>query len=230
VLNAAAATAFGFASPRQAVGQTTPDGSTIVGIAPEVRFQTLRQPSEAILYQLKPGDVLTFRSADDAQAAYRAIEPLWRRYFPNQILEVHTAQSFLTAMYDDDLRLARMLAMASAVTIVLAAFGIYVLSAYSVQRSARAIVLRKLHGARGADIAALVGGEFVLLVGAGALLGLPPAALAIQRYLAGFVDHAAIGGWTLAASLMLAALVATLATARHTLAALRLPPALALRD
>ena len=230
VLNAAAATALGFASPRQAVGQTMPNGDSIVGIAPEVRFQTLRQPSEALLYQLKPGGVLTFRSADDAATVYRDIEPLWRRYFPDEILEVHTAQSLLTAMYDDDLRLSRMLALASAVAIALAAFGIYVLSAYSVQRSAREIVIRKLHGARGVDIAALVGGEFALLVGAGAVLGLPPAALAIQRYLAGFVEHAPVGGWTLAAALTLAALVATLATARHTLTALRLPPALALRD
>ena len=39
-----------------------------------------------------------------------------------------------------------------------------------------------------------------------------------------------MGGWTLAAALLMAALVALLATMRHTLAALRMSPALALRD
>ncbi|HZV67672.1 MAG TPA: hypothetical protein VFG03_22530, partial [Telluria sp.] len=67
-------------------------------------------------------------------------------------------------------------------------------------------------------------------VGAGALIGLPPAAVAIERYLARFTERAPIGMWTLAAALAMALLVALLATARHTLAALRIAPVLALRD
>lgn len=82
---------------------------------------------------------------------------------------------------------------------------------------------------RGA-IARLVGKEFALLIGAGALLGLPLAALAIERYLTGFVARAPMGAWPLLAALFLALLVALGATARHTLAALRIAPAAALRS
>ena len=124
----------------------------------------------------------------------------------------------------------RILVITSLTAIALAAFGIYVLSAYSVQRNRRQIVLRKLHGAGRKDIALMLGREFSILVGVGALIGLPPAIVATQRYLASYTEHAPVGIWTPAAALLLAMLVALLATTRHTRVAMRMSPALALRE
>jgi cell division protein FtsX len=230
VVNVTAARALGYAQPQDAVGQTVPGGMQIVGIAPEVRFQGLHQPPKATVYFIRPGFVATIRTTDSLAAAYNNIEPLWRRHFPNAILEMTTQQAVLAERYVADARLMRILITTSVIAIALAAFGIYVLSAYSVQRSRREIVMRKLHGAGRIDIALMMGREFSALVGFGALVGLPLAAVAIQRYLASYTERAPIGGWTLAAALLLATLVALLATTRHTLTALRMSPALALRD
>jgi hypothetical protein len=60
-------------------------------------------------------------------------------------------------------------------------------------------------------------------------VGLPLAALAIQRYLSEFAEQAPIGAWTLLAALVSVLAVSLGATLRHTLAALRISPALALR-
>jgi ABC-type antimicrobial peptide transport system permease subunit len=134
------------------------------------------------------------------------------------------------ANYSEDARLAKMLTAASVVATALASFGIYVLSAYSVKRRSREIVLRKLYGAGGGDVGRLVAREFAWLIGIGALAGLPLAWLAIERYLAGFVERAPMGGWPMVYALGCIALVALAATARHTLAAVRMSPVLALRD
>jgi len=230
VLNTAAALALGYATPADAVGKRVSDGGQIIGIAPEVRFHDLRMASGAIFYRVQPARVLTIRTGDSFATAYDHVALLWQRHFPNQIMDLQSQSAVLADRYADDARLVRMLAYTSAVAIVLAAFGIYVLSAYSVQRHRRQIVLRKLYGARRRDIAVMLGREFSLLVGAGALVGLPLAALAIQRYLAAYTERAPIGAWTLAAALALALLVALLATSRHTLAALRMAPVAALRD
>jgi putative ABC transport system permease protein len=112
----------------------------------------------------------------------------------------------------------------------IAAFGIYVLAAYSVQRRAREIVLRKLYGAGNAAVGGLVAREFAVLIGAGALLGLPPAWLAMQHYLASFIERAPVGAWTIMGALLVAVAVALGSTLRHTLAAVRIRPALALRE
>ena len=100
----------------------------------------------------------------------------------------------------------------------------------SVQRRAREIVLRKLHGAGRAAIAALVGREFLLLMAVAAVIGLPPAILAIQRYLAPFAERSPLGAWAPAAAVACALLIMTAATARHTVAAMRMAPVQALRD
>ncbi|GJI96874.1 hypothetical protein RugamoR57_35920 [Duganella caerulea] len=230
VVNTAAALALGYASPQDAVGQVVPGGMEIVGVAPDVRFQGLHQPSKAVVYFVRPGGVVMVRTSDSLETAYGAIEPVWRRHFPNAIMEMKTQQAVLEERYGTEKRLIRILAFTSLIAIALAAFGIYVLSAYSVQRSRREIVMRKLHGAGRVDIALMMGREFSALVGAGALIGLPLAAVAIQRYLAEYTEHAPIGVWTLAAALAMALLVALLATTRHTATALRMSPALALRD
>lgn len=232
VINAAAALALGFATPQAAVGQFLTNGDRsvqIVGIAPEVRYQSLKQTAQPLVYRVAPAQVLTLRTSGDAATVHAGIAPLFKRYFPDSVLELQTAASLFGLAYADDVRLAHMLASSSLIAVALAAFGIYVLSAYSVQRSRKEIVLRKLHGAGRAAIARLVGREFAALITAGAVLGLPLAALAIQRYLAGYTERAPMGAWPLLAALGLAALVALLATARHTLAALRVSPALALR-
>ena len=196
VLNAAATLALGYTVPQDAVGQALPSGSRINGIAPDIRFNGLRQPSKALIYRVRAAGVLNIRVSDGLDIA--SIEPLWRRQFPNEIMEIATQQAVLTEGYAEDARLTRMLAVTSLTAIALAAFGIYVLSAYSVQRSRREIVMRKLHGARRVDIALMMGREFSSLVGAGALIGLPLAAVAIERYLASYTDRAPIGMWTLA--------------------------------
>jgi cell division protein FtsX len=231
LLNADGAAALGYASPQEAVGQMLPPaGAKIVGIAPEIRYQGLHAPSKALIYRVRPASVVMLRTSASVDAAYGMIEPLWRHSFPKAILEIQTQQAILTERYAEDARLMRILAISSVTAIALAAFGIYVLSAYSVQRSRREIVLRKLHGAGRKDIALMLAREFSLLVGAGALIGLPLAAVATQRYLASYTEHAPVGGWTLAAALLLAVLVALVSTTRHTLTAMRMPPLLALKD
>jgi hypothetical protein len=231
VLNARGALALGYASPEAAVGQMLDEKTRIVGIAPDLRYQTLRQQPEPMLYRVADNlGVLTVRTGADQAGVRAAIETLWARHFPNAAPDIESAGSIFAENYNEDRRLARILGLASLVATTLASFGIYVLAAYSVKRRSREIVLRKLHGARASDIARLVTREFGTLIGIGALAGLPLAWLAIERYLGTFVERAPMGQWPLAGALALVTLVGIGATARQTLTAVRISPARALRD
>lgn len=125
--------------------------------------------------------------------------------------------------------MAQLLMAATCIALLIAAFGTYVLSANTVQRRAKEIVLRKLHGARGGDIGLLVLRETGALILAAGAIGLPVAAVAIQRYLAGYVEQAPMGYWTLLFALTLTMSIALLAIARQTWLAMRLSPANALK-
>lgn len=236
LLNMAAAQALGYRAAQDAVGKmpfaTGEDGTdiTVVGVAPELRHHSMRERSGPIVYLLTDSDsVVTVRTALDQQALATTIGPLRRQYFPNGMMVMQSAASIFGDSYAQDLRMAKILGAASLVALALAAFGIYVLSAYTVQRSRREIVMRKLHGASNGAIARRLGREFGLTVAVAALIGLPVAALAIRFYLAGFAEQAPLGQWPLAAGLALASVAAIAATARHTLSAIRMSPLAALR-
>jgi putative ABC transport system permease protein len=238
VINASAVPKFGFASPADAVGKMLfqPGGDhgpvQIVGVAPDIRHRSAREGQQpSVFYLSQRLKTFTIRCRQDPVSVKRAIEDIWPRHFPNETVNVQRMGSFIAGeFYEDDLRLAKLLAASSVIAIAIAAFGIYVLAAYSVQRRTKEIVLRKLYGADKGAIGGLVGREFASLVGAGALFGLPAAWMAIHRYLAPFTERAPIGLWTLAAALAVALAVALAATLRHALAATRIRPALALRD
>ena len=237
VVNAAAARRLGFASAQDAVGKmlsATHGGQPmqIVGVAPDIRQRSAREGQQPSVFYLRERvGLFTVRASGDQDAVKRAVEALWPRYFPNESLGVSRLPVVMNDMfYADDLRLSKLLAASSVIATAIAAFGIYVLAAYSVRRREREIVLRKLYGAGGAAIGGMVAREFALLIGAGALLGLPFAWLAIQRYLGAFAERAPVGAWTLAGALLLACAVTLASTLRHTLAAVRIRPALALRE
>ncbi|WBS03174.1 ABC transporter permease [Pseudoduganella sp. SL102] len=238
MLNQAGALALGFPSAQAAVGGLVSfehDGkrmtARVIGIAPDLRHESLRENPQPMYYRnALDASVLTIRGDGDLRELERQAIGLFGKFFPDDMPEVRPAASYLAESYAQDLRLASLLGAASIVAILLSAFGIYVLSAYNVQRRGREIVLRKLHGAGRAAIARLLGREFAVLLALGAVIGLPPAALAIRAYLAAFVDHAPIGGWTLLGAAAIAVLVAALATLRHTVAALRATPGTILRS
>jgi ABC-type antimicrobial peptide transport system permease subunit len=104
------------------------------------------------------------------------------------------------------------------------------LSANTVQRRAREITLRKLHGAQRADVGLLMLREIGTLILAAGVIGLPIAAVAIQRYLSGYVERAPVGYWTLLFALALTLVIALIAISRHAWLAMRLSPAEALRS
>lgn len=239
VINAAAARELGFATPAEAVGQSVffngPDNQRVtkrvIGIAPDVRFQSMRVAPRAIAYELSnAGHTLSVHFSGTGAAAEQIVHMLWPRYFPDAIVQIRRAGDILADAYAEDMRMVRLLLIATGIALSIAAFGTYVLSAHSVQRRAKEIVLRKLHGAARRDIALLVVRETGALVLLSAAIGLPIAGLAIARYLAGYIEHAPIGGWTLLAALSCTLAIALLAVARHSWIAMRMQPALVLRD
>ncbi len=241
VINAIASHSLGFASPRLALGATLLFRShatggkgqliakRIVGIAPDIRFYSLRKTPGAIAYELWPGTTLTIRACGSIADAEEAVRSVWPRYFPNSVLEIKPAGAVYAANYADDARLARLLWLATAIAIIIAAFGIHVLAADAVARRTGEIALLRLFGARRRDICKLIAGEIGSVVLISAAISLPLAAVAIARYLAPFTERSPIAFWTLAEATVAALAIASLAAARHAWVAMRLKPAVALR-
>lgn len=236
VINKASVTMLGFESPSDAVGKFVLYGSKkepkqIIGVIDNVRDQSVRENVSPMLYLPHPrAAVLTIRAPGDSTQIQEAIAQQWNRDFPDYALELDSLKAKIVSNYADDLRLSWLLLVATMVIGIISSLGIYVLSAYNLQRRVREIALRKLFGAKRLGIARLVGKEVLLMVVLSAVIGLPFAAFGTAQYMANFVERAPVEVASLVIAFLVSAVVAFAATLHTTLSALRVAPARALRD
>jgi putative ABC transport system permease protein len=100
--------------------------------------------------------------------------------------------------------------------------GIFGLTLLSVRRRYKEIGIRKVLGARVAQVVALVGRELILLVAAANLIAWPAAYFVMKRVLDGYYYRIALGPW-----FFLAAGIVSLAVALLTAGGLGVKAALA---
>lgn len=232
VLDRMGAQALGYANPQDAIGKTVgrERPRTVVAVVENVRLENARRQIQPKVFFLRKavGGALILRGSDTA-ALRRAVDATWPQVYPEVLPRVETVAHYIAENYAEDRRTGWLIAVASVLALLLAGFGVYALAAYTVRQRTREIVIRKLHGAGSATIAALLAREFGQLLAVGVAVGLPLAWLASRQFLASFVDQAPIGPWPFLAAPLVALLLTTLATARHTAGALALRPTLALQ-
>jgi len=239
VLNEPAARELGFASAQQAVDsillQRNPLSSEVtsarvIGIAPDIRLRSLREPPTAVVYNLASnGMTVTVRARGSVADAATAVRNVWPKHFPLTVLDMRPAKDIYAANYADDASLAKLLTLATLVAMFIAAIGAYVLATDAVQRRTREIALRKLFGARRRDVGKLVARELGAVILLAAIVALPLAALAIARYLAPFSERTPVAYWALLAAAAVSVGVVGVAAARQARIAIRLKPAVAMR-
>jgi predicted permease len=212
------------------------NGAEVVGVAADTLYGALREPAPPALFvPAFQQDAGAFSFQVHAATPPFALEPLLRQ----AVREVAPAAALhdLTTprrQIDDAVAQERLLAgltsFFGALTLLLAALGLYGLMAYAMTRRTREVGLRMALGAGRADIRRMALGSGARLVLAGAVLGVG-GALALTRLMASLLygvtptDPA-----TIAAALLLLGSVTLLACWLPARSASRVDPAVALRD
>ncbi|MEO6278764.1 FtsX-like permease family protein [Roseateles sp.] len=242
VLDRSAVKALGFASPESAIGQSVgvihdygnAQPVIVVAVVDDLRFERPHLPREPHIMTpvVEQGaGVISVHSRQPAETR-RKLAALVNETLPDaraQVLSVREQQARTMA---EDTRIGKLIGVAGALALLLAAVGIYALAAYTLRRREREIVLRKLHGAGAGAVARLLVVEFAGVLAAGCAVALPVAAWVTQAYLSRFVERAPVGPgslWVLLGAVALLSVVTALAVARHLRAALALRPLQALR-
>jgi len=241
VLDVATTRQLGFPTPQSAVdqlifgggdfGKPGKDPMRVVAVASDIRLEDARETARPHVFaiSLKPQAVLTLKGPDMARLQ-QAVARVWPRFFPDDALDPETADEAVAAPYEREHNFARVAAGTTIVALLLSAFGVYALAAYTVRRSAREIVVRKLYGAGRGRIARLVAREFAPLMAAAAVVGLPLAGWLAHAWLENFTERSPGILWVLPAALLALLATTALAALRHARLAMAMRPAQALRD
>ncbi|MFN3944786.1 MAG: ABC transporter permease [Allosphingosinicella sp.] len=240
VLNETAARRLGFADPRAALGaelsadliEEGPVPATVVGIVSDVRFGSLREEVQPLMYRrfgLGLGKLVLRVSSSDPAAMREAAEAAWRRVVPDVPVDARFVEDDLAQLYDGDAVRGQVFALAAALAVLIACLGLFGLAAFTIERRRLEIAIRKVFGAGDADIVKLMVWQFSRPVLLANLIAWPVAWWLMRDWLNGFGQRIDLhAGWFLGAG-ALALLIAVLTVGGHALRASRTRPAFALR-
>jgi putative ABC transport system permease protein len=173
IVSEAAAKRLGYATPQEAIGKpiqvgfTVPEAgswvpATIVGVVTDVRYRSVRQPLQPILYfyQTTGYQQLLVRANGDLKAINAQVEAIWKRLAPDHPYFSRYVTDVVHDLYNQDERRAQLFGMFAILAAVIGCLGLFGLASFTAERRTKEIGIRKVLGARTQDIVRLLVWQF----------------------------------------------------------------------
>jgi len=243
VVNLAFAKRF-FGSASNAIGKQIAAGAgddikydtTIVGVVGDIRHTDLRTPLGAAVYQPylqmnhPTGMSIYIRTVQQPQSIESAIREAMRQLDSTLVvdgLRTMEEQAFRSA--SDERALAMLAIGFSVLAMVLAGVGLYGVLAYATQQRTREIGVRLALGAQRSTVVVLIVREMLLVSGVAILVALPATAMLARLFRSQLYGVQSTDPLTLAAAVVMAAVMIGLASALPARRAAGVQPMRALR-
>lgn len=225
IVNEAFVRDLGFSSAEEALGKRLPSSSfsphEIIGVVPDFNYESLHTSVQPVGLMLSADWV--FRGVSDynissstqrelsvrvdggnLRATVELLENTWTSVAPDLPFDFYFLDSAIDAQYRQENRLARIIATAAGLAVLIACLGLFGLAALAVLRRRKEIGIRKVLGATISDVVVLLSRDFVALVGIGFLIALPLSYLLVRRWLEDFAFQVDVEPWPFVAAGLLA--------------------------
>jgi putative ABC transport system permease protein len=231
---------FGFASPEDAVGKLVyfpaPDGralpNQIVGVAETVRWDfSSIGGARSTIYRLSPDNeyIVVRVAGDDVAGAVQRIDALWNNLAPNVPIKRRFLDDVFEQAYQTFARINGIVSFLALMAFLISTTGLVGMATLATSRRTREIAVRKVHGARTTQMAAMLLTSFAKPVVIANLFAWPIAYVAGRAYLDMFAYSAPLTPLPFLFCLAITVAIACIAVAGQTLRAAGTPPAQMLR-
>jgi putative ABC transport system permease protein len=245
VINEAAMRGLGFSSPSQAIGKMviwnrrrwsakptpgTIGPSEIIGVSPDFVLDTRRELYRQIVY-VDPASfsVLSVRLiGSQIPEALAGVDAAWSQTMHTRINRRLLSQT-LQHIYADVLLQGKAITLGACLAGVIAALGLFGLSAHSAEQRTKEIGIRKTMGASRGDILRMLLWQFAKPILCANLIAWPAAIYLMHHWLQGFVHHVSLNPMIFVGASTVALVIALATVAGHALLVARTHPAAALR-
>ncbi|MEQ1588641.1 MAG: ABC transporter permease, partial [Cyclobacteriaceae bacterium] len=208
------------------------DTFRIVGVLKNYRQESLKKDFEPLIfrYNKAPGGFysIKFNTAYVKESLTR-FENDWKEFFPGNPFNYFFLDEHYNKQYQADQQFGKVFGLFSGLAILIACLGLFGLSSLTAIQRTKEIGVRKVLGASIRSILALVGKDYVLLMGVAILLATPLTWWIMNSWLQEFANRISLAWWIFALPSLLVILVALVTVSIHTLQAARTNPATALR-
>jgi ABC-type antimicrobial peptide transport system permease subunit len=163
---------------------------TIVGIVPDVHTRTLREPILPMIYHYGSINSNTLnvkvKQGQEISSAKQELDQLFSTHFPLETAGFKLFEHELAAFYEWDLKLGKILTMASLMAILISLLGLFALTSFTIAKKSKEISIRKVLGASVPQLLLGIAKSYMLLILMAVILGSIPAWLLADRWLADF--------------------------------------------
>jgi len=199
IINQTAMMQLGLESPKDAIGRViqlnASNQRTIVGVTNDLFLGSVRNEVAPSYFWIGPQEfrhVILRVSPGNMATTLAEIDQAWRQQFPDIPVQREFLDEAFASYYDTERRRGWLLFGSAIVMIVIATVGLFALSALTTERRAREIVIRKVLGARTANIVNLLLWQFSVPILTANIIAWPVAWYVLQGWLEAFVDRVAL--------------------------------------
>jgi putative ABC transport system permease protein len=208
------------------------DTFRIVGVLKNYRQESLKKDFEPLIfrYNKAPGGYysIKFNTANVKESLTR-FENDWKEFFPGNPFNYFFLDDHYNKQYRADQQFGKVFGLFSGLAILIACLGLFGLSSLTAIQRTKEIGVRKVLGASVKSILALVGKDYLLLMGVAILLATPLTWWIMNNWLQEFANRISLAWWIFALPSLVVILVAMITVSIHTLQAARTNPTTALR-
>ena len=213
IINQSAAMLMGFAQPLGKPIKAYGGRYTIIGIVKDMVIASPFQRVRPGLFLLAPDKslndiILRLQPTIPMRPALTAIEKVFRKYNPASPFDYRFVDSDYAQKFADEERIDGLARAFTILAIFISALGLFGLAAYTAERRAKEIGIRKVLGASVQGLAGLLSKEFLQLVAISCLIAFPIAWWAMKGWLDGYEYRTSIQWWVFAVAGVLALAVA----------------------
>jgi len=234
ILNESATRQLGW-TPQQAIGKKMFLGDNrpgyVRGVIKDFNFQSLHSPIKPFILfpEIRGKELLVKISGEHLAQTISFLESKWKALVPDRPFEYHFLDEDYDKLYQSEIRLAEIMKVFTSIGILLACFGLFGLSSYSIQQRTKEIGIRKVLGASVSNITALLAKDFIMLTAVSCVVAFPIAWWAAHTWLQDYSYRINISWWIFFAAGLIAIFIAMITVSMQAIKAAISNPVKSLR-
>jgi putative ABC transport system permease protein len=183
---------------------------TIIGVAKDFHFASLKQKIEPAIFFYTPGNSQMFvrTTGKDAPHAIAAVQKLWKQYNPAFPFNYTFLDESFNSLYRSEQQSGTLFSWFAGIAILISCLGLFGLATYTAQVKVKEIGIRKVLGASVTNITAMLSKEFLMLVIISIIIATPIAWYAMDNWLQAYAYRIQIQWWVFALAGLMAIIIA----------------------